>query len=74
MQGRFEEGSESEELTALGYIHGLELSRPLLNIPEGVPVNRLEMGEALVCPAGFVTRQESSVTRPRRFLMTFVPG
>ena len=37
------DGIQAEELAALGYIYGPELSGPLVHVLEDVPMNRLEM-------------------------------
>ena len=43
LQRRFEEGGDSEKMAALGYVDRPKLSRPFVNVPENVSMNRLEV-------------------------------
>jgi hypothetical protein len=84
----FEEGSESEEMAALGYVHRPKFARPFEHILEDKAMNILEVREVkstiersainsairrCVRRASKRANNPGSV-RPRRFLRTFVPG
>src|ERR1017187_858558 len=67
LQRRFEEGSESEEVPSLGYVHRPKLSRPFVHVLEDVPMNRLEVCDVEFPRNGSIDRLCNAPVRSARF-------